>query len=1035
MGSRKHRSQGFTLIASLLILVLLSGVAAGLLYLVTDEAKMGGNDLEANLAYYGAESGMEKLTSDLAALYQQTQSPTEANVQALASFTQISTVPNVAYINNISFPTAGSGTSGMPCTTTQQGTDPPSCYNTVTQGGDTGLYAELAPMTLNVQATRPSGATVSITRTVEVALIPVFQFGVFCGYDCSYFAGPNFSFGGRVHTNMNLFLASGADLVFNDKVQAFQQIITDRLENGNLTTNGYGGATYVPSASAGCPLNTFPPTGANCILLPGAATVPGDASWSGGYPTVAGSTNPSFPNLSTGTFNSYLANSLTGVTNLQLPFVQNSCVSNPPPCTDPISIVRKPLVNEVATGVLGSERLYNKAQVRILIADTQADLHPERPGVLAGDIRFPNTTGFSTAPFTNATLALTGGAVSNIGGNEAMGFYTPANPTSAQGWVYPYTDNGQQTTWATIPLIGELSNPVPATPANMTGPWIRVEYCKAAPCNNSANWVQVTQEWLQLGVGQPFNTPPTCPGGNMANACSNLINNNAILILQQLQPPNVVPQTAANVAATSSWWPINFYDAREGEMRDNPVNNYTPTAGNAGYPSTYSSCSVNGIMNAVELDMGNLARWLNGTMGNGTTGASVNYSAMNGYVIYFSDHRGMITDPYASNGGQTPAGVISGESGIEDVVNAAQNLTSTTTDGALEPKTYYGYSPEDVDQNNQLDNWGEKNIGYGFGVNTNTNPLNPFPRIPFNTTITSANVNNVNNCAMYNLSTNTPANGTAVNPQEFTEAVHNQVGLANPVSGARHVLKLVDGGMSAGGVSYLPVMPAASGCTQTAGQAPPANPTGCGGITIASENPVYVQGNFNSSSADPFWGTANASPPTQANHAAASIIADSVTLLSNQWNDAASMFAPTTMSSISTPCPGGGTTCTVNIRVSTTDAYYRLAVSGGKNIPFPQPGWNGVGQDFGTDGGMHNFLRYLENWNNTLHYDGSLVSMYYSEYDTGTFKCCTVVYNPPTRDYYFDVLFLNPANLPPATPQFQDIVNLSYHQNFTPNSQ
>jgi hypothetical protein len=109
-----------------------------------------------------------------------------------------------------------------------------------------------------------------------------------------------------------------------------------------------------------------------------------------------------------------------------------------------------------------------------------------------------------------------------------------------------------------------------------------------------------------------------------------------------------------------------------------------------------------------------------------------------------------------------------------------------------------------------------------------------------------------------------------------------------------------------------------------------------------------------------------------------------------------------------------------------------MAVSGGKNIPFPQPGWAGVGQDFGTDGGMHNFLRYLENWNNTLHYNGSLVSMYYSEYDTGTFKCCTVVYNPPTRDYYFDTLFLNPANLPPATPQFQDIVNLSYHQNFTP---
>jgi hypothetical protein len=107
-----------------------------------------------------------------------------------------------------------------------------------------------------------------------------------------------------------------------------------------------------------------------------------------------------------------------------------------------------------------------------------------------------------------------------------------------------------------------------------------------------------------------------------------------------------------------------------------------------------------------------------------------------------------------------------------------------------------------------------------------------------------------------------------------------------------------------------------------------------------------------------------------------------------------------------------------------------MAVAGGKNIPFPQPAWGG--QDMGTDGGLHNFLRYLETWNAPLSYDGSLVSMYYSEYNTGIFKCCATVYSPPTRKYYFDTLFLNPANLPPGTPMFQDVVNLSYRQNFQP---
>ena len=136
-----------------------------------------------------------------------------------------------------------------------------SSFNTVSSGTNQGLYAEIIPMTLQVLATRPSGAAMNITRNVEIALIPVFQFGVFCGYDCSYFPGPNFSFGGRVHTNQNLFLAAGGDLVFNDKISAFQQIIMDQLENGHATTTGYGGTVFVPKATSGCTLNRIPAHG------------------------------------------------------------------------------------------------------------------------------------------------------------------------------------------------------------------------------------------------------------------------------------------------------------------------------------------------------------------------------------------------------------------------------------------------------------------------------------------------------------------------------------------------------------------------------------------------------------------------------------------------------------------------------------------------------------------------------------------------------------------------------------------------------
>jgi hypothetical protein len=218
-------------------------------------------------------------------------------------------------------------------------------------------------------------------------------------------------------------------------------------------------------------------------------------------------------------------------------------------------------------------------------------------------------------------------------------------------------------------------------------------------------------------------------------------------------------------------------------------------------------------------------------------------------------------------------------------------------------------------------------------------------------------------------------------------------GRQNIVTGARHVLKLVDAGLG-----NLPVRP----------------DTGLGGFTVASENPVYIQGNYNSDNTDPFWAAPPPAVTPDINHSASAVIADSVTLLSNAWSDTNSMLNPLTLG---------------NRNATTT--YYRLAIAGGKNINFLQPA--GTGNDFGTDGGVHNFLRYIENWGAaTLNYRGSLVSLYYSEYATGTFKCCTLVYSPPNRNYYFDSAFLDPSKLPPGTPMLQDVENLTYWQDFRP---
>ena len=161
-------------------------------------------------------------------------------------------------------------------------------------------------------------------------------------------------------------------------------------------------------------------------------------------------------------------------------------------------------------------------------------------------------------------------------------------------------------------------------------------------------------------------------------------------------------------------------------------------------------------------------------------------------------------------------------------------------------------------------------------------------------------------------------------------------------------------------------------------------------------------------------------------HAAAAVLADAVTLLSTNWTDRESLINAS-----------AGPQLGVRPAVTT---YYRVAIAGGKNKTFPNPAFSGPGNfGFGTDGGVHNFLRFLEDWagpggvQQTLYYKGSLVSLYYSEYATGTFKCCTyAVYTPPKRKYVFDPLFAQPQNLPPGTPMFRDVDNLSYRQDFTP---
>jgi hypothetical protein len=163
-----------------------------------------------------------------------------------------------------------------------------------------------------------------------------------------------------------------------------------------------------------------------------------------------------------------------------------------------------------------------------------------------------------------------------------------------------------------------------------------------------------------------------------------------------------------------------------------------------------------------------------------------------------------------------------------------------------------------------------------------------------------------------------------------------------------------------------------------------------GGLTIASNNPVYIQGDFNTGatgSTVPSNNPANqnsdgtyltpANPPAPQisgyTRAPCSILADAVNILSNSWLDSNAGTVP------------NASPTTINTAV----------ISG---IVPTSP----IGGDGAYSGGAENFPRFLENWTNqTLSYYGSMVELYKSAQSVGEWGRPNV-YVPPAREWYFD---------------------------------
>src|SRR6202167_481990 len=901
-----EREKGVALITSLFVLLLISAIVVGMSWMVMTDQRLGGNNSSRELAFYGAEAGMEKMTTDVAQVFATSGSLTAANVATIAAEPPVG-LTGITYVNS-----AGASTYnltfipdafGNPATTNAS-ILPPSPY--------AGMQGLITPFTMTVAAQNSStGAEVKLTRQVQVVAIPVFQFGIYSDSDLSFFNGPSFGFGGRTHTNGNLWLTPNQGPTFlGDKVTVVGEVIRTNLENGFVVTGA--GATYGGDATIALAPD---PTMAN---EPGGAPYT-NASWRElGINEGSVTGNSIYGNVSTTVNNPTWSGTVIPAYNGQL---QNhvpvlSLTSTALGGITPISLIRRPVQGEAALApATFAQRLFSQATLRVLLDDypTPTTIPGSPNACNAADMTLLDTV-TATPPVDLALLAWSPNSPVGLG---PAGAGITAKPVWYTG-TYPLPVSGA--------IVGGTYSPSSNSNTLLApGYWMKAGYPTITGCikieyqvNPGGSWVDVTQTILNLGLtGRNVNPTYTAAvqvapftylaglpagqvaaqgpsGGGVATVGCNDPSGGAIIRLARVRDnpstgilanpcANGLLMTAANPA--TDFWPNALYDSREGVDR--------ATAGPA--PIT-----AQGVMYYVELDAKNLVNWFTANQ------AALGLDNNTGYTLL------------------------------------TQNILNMTP----------------------------RNVNMWTGATTITGNLQGVTYKPAATTYSGGLFANTN-CAPGN--SNRP-DVTYGNAQEAREN--------SPVF-FRRALKIVDGASLNIGVSC----------------------SGTDGLSIVSENPVYIQGDYNAPVDDGTWGGVSV---------AAAVEGDAVTFLSNNWNDVNSFAFP----------------YDANNRAAAQTAY-RAAIISGKGIPFPAV--NGQAQDFGTDGGVHNFLRFLENWGLVCHYRGSMVSFYYNRQGVGTYKG-TGVYNPPSpRDYTFDTNFtLGPACLPPRTPSLRSVNTIGFSQEILP---
>jgi hypothetical protein len=991
--------RGSATLTSVLIMALMAMFCAAALSRVTSEALITGNDYAHTQAFYAAQASLEQMSRDFNNIFNVQIKPTTADLTRIKN-----NKPGISSFQFVQDIVQDAASSPKP----------------IDDGPFSGLISTRTPWHIQSVATYDSGAQVQLTRTFYNHQIPLFQFGIFYNDDMEIHPGPNFNFGGRVHSNRHLFMAAGNTLTFRSRVTAAGEIVRDTSKMGARQGNSSSGWQWdgtVQVADA---------AGVNQPVTVGSVRQASGVQASN--PDLPNWTNNSTWSTDSALFNGNLL-ARQQVLKLPLQIGTNN---------DPIELIRRGKSTD--DDVLRDSRYYNKPGIRVCLSDSQSRLPGGAGGIRldgAGDGLGGNSG--SRAATTDGTrgyqpVAMGAYQAKRFNGNRmytGASYTTGGMPANRQTWIKIEVITLDPDTYAPIAtdrtadflslgmtdvttvLRDSSNNPLGDSRAifKMQRYEIRGAPLKVAPAeinttNTTATVTYIPDARSSFGNRPAYTYNATAGTGVVGLnfvATSFLDTAGSWNRTSSGALPNATNGTATTNAAMASTegTGLNIPDSTSGKTAGLPsvasaafeVNaNFTGTAYTAG--ATYRVVPF-----PIEIYSAREGTY-NADVPNGSATAVGTSSTPSWWYWY----TGAGSAPNPSSGSTTPGTATSTNSkvpvvGVISLIDIdMQNL------GKFIRGDWDGQFPGGLASAQVPDNGGAGTIVYvsdrrGDADNDGVYKMEDIYGVFYNGTTATGSPNDGV------LQPGEDFNRNNVLDTDFVwEADRYPVGIETDVAAVldhkyfRRGVRVINGETLIGTINK--------------------------GYTISTENGLYTLGNYNATglTAAPASGTQSQPSEYTGSQVPASLVADAVTILSEEWTDSKSFRSPDDIGTRSVTT-AGETTVRAALLMGDTLSSLRgeLAVPAAATRP------NQGSADRNLSGGVHNFPRFLESWGTRVNYCGSLINLFNSNQHNGAHKTGSI-YGAPVRNWVFDTSFLDPTRMPPGTPFFQYIQMTGFRQ-------